>query len=194
MLTLKLGARFRLLKQLQVLGHLAACMECIAPFWLELQSWPGRHAQLSSLHQWLGKKAEHTYYCERVHPSWNHVKPKQLILLNVSYIVDKVLCQFQGEKHVVFLVILAVARRVVWMTQKKGFYDGANFSHRDLILFFRHQLRVKIRCDRKHLDRITLDGRWVHAVSLVMQKGATLEPPFPPHGDYGPDPLEPHPW
>ena len=29
-----------------------------------------------------------------------------------------------------------------------------------IFLFFRHQLRVKIRCDRKHLDRITFNKRW----------------------------------
>ena len=55
----------------------------------------------------------------------------------------------------VFLAILAVARMLIWTTQKKGLYDSANFSHRDLIWFFRHQLRVKIRCDRKHLNCIT---------------------------------------
>ena len=56
------------------------------------------------------------------------------MLLNVGYIVDNVLPQFQGEKHVVFLVILAVARMVIWTTRNKQLYDAANFSHRDLIL------------------------------------------------------------
>ena len=77
---------------------------------------------------------------------------------------------FQGEKHVVFLVIQAVARMVIWETQNKGLCDGANF-YRDLILFFRHQLRVKIRCDRKRFDCIPLVKRWMHAVSLVVHKG-----------------------
>ena len=58
-----------------------------------------------------------------------------------------------------FLAILAVARMVIWMTQKNGLYDDANFTHRDLISFFRHQLRVKIRCDRKRLEHIIFD-RW----------------------------------
>ena len=69
--------------------------------------------------------------------------------LDVGYVVDNVSPPFQGEKRVVFLVILAVARMVIWQTRNKGLYEGANFSYRDLILFFRHQLRVKIRCDRK---------------------------------------------
>ena len=96
----------------------------------------------------------------------------------------------------VFFVILAVARMVIWETRNKGLYEGENFSYRDLILFFRHLLRVKIRCDRRRLDRITFSKRWVHAASLVVCKGATLEssfPPLPAHGDDGPCPSGPHP-
>ena len=103
---------------------------------------------------------------------------------------------FQSEKRVMFLAIIAVARMVIWTTRKKGLYDGANFSHQDLILFFRHWLRVKIRCHRKRLDRITFDTRWVYAASLVVRKGAMLESsfsPLPAHGDDGPGLSGPHP-
>ena len=113
----------------------------------------------------------------------------QLVLLDVGYVVDNILPPFQGEKRVVFLAILAVARMVIWTTRNKGLYDDANFSHRDL--YFRHQLRVKIRCDRKRLDRITFSKRWVNAASLVVRKGATLEssfPSLPAHGVYGTGP------
>ena len=84
---------------------------------------------------------------------------------------------------------------VIWMTQKKGLYDDANFSYRDLVYYLRHQLRVKIRCDRKHLDRITFNKRWLNAASLVVKKGAMLEssfPPLPAHGIYGMGPSGPH--
>ena len=152
----------------------------------------------------LEETAEHAFsYCERVRPFWDHVgewtaciEPKQLVLLDVGYIVDNVLPPIQGEKSVVFLVILAVARMVIWITRKKGLYDDANFSHRDLVLYFRHQLRVKIRCDRKRLYRITFSRRWGNAASLVVKKGATLKssfPPLPPHDVYGTGPSGPHP-
>ena len=152
----------------------------------------------------LEETAEHAfYYCERVRPFWDHVgewtariEPKHLVLLGVGYVVDNVLPPFQGEKRVVFLAILAVARMVIWTTRKKGLYDDANFSHHDLVLYFRHSLRVKIRCDRKRLDRITFSRRWVNAASLVVRKGAMLEssfPPLPAHGVYGMGPSEPHP-
>ena len=81
------------------------------------------------------------------------------MLLDVGYVVDNVLPPFQDEKPMVFLAILAVARMVIWTTRNMGLYDDANFSHRDLVLYFRQQLKVKIRSDRKHLDRITFSKR-----------------------------------
>ena len=146
----------------------------------------------------LEETAEHAfYYCERVRPFWDHVgewtariEPKKLVLLDVGYVVDCVLPPFHGEKRVVFLAILAAARMVIWTTQNKGMYDDANFSHRDLVLYFRHQLRVKIQCDRKRLDRITFSKR-VTAASLVVRKVAMLEssfPPLPAYGVYGTGP------
>ena len=66
----------------------------------------------------LKETAEHAFnYCQRVSPFWDHIgewkdpiEPKQLVLLDVCYVVDNVLPPFQGEKRVVFLAILAVAR------------------------------------------------------------------------------------
>ena len=140
----------------------------------------------------MEETAEHAfYYCEQVDPFWDHVREwtarieaKQLVLLDVGYAVHNVLSPFQGDKRVVFLAILALDRMVIWTMRKMGLYDDVNLSHCDLSLYFRHQLRVKIRCDRKRLDRITFYKRWVNVASLVVRKGATLEssflPPLPP--------------
>ena len=72
----------------------------------------------------LEETAEHAfYYCERVRLFWDRIgewtariEPKQLMLLDVGYIVDNVFPPFQGEKHVMFLTILAVARMMIWTT------------------------------------------------------------------------------
>ena len=48
--------------------------------------------------------------------------------LDVGYLVDNVLPPFQGEKCVVFLAILAVARMVICTTRNMELYDDANFS------------------------------------------------------------------
>ena len=101
------------------------------------------------------------------------------MLLDVGYVVDDVLPPFQGEKRVVFPTILAVARMVIWATRNKGLYADANFSHRDLVLYFRHQLRVKIRCDRKRLDRITFSKRWVNAVASPRRKNLVRPTIYP---------------
>ena len=121
------------------------------------------------------------YYCEQVDPFWDHlrewtarIEAKQLVLLDVGYVVDNVLSPFQGEKRVVFLAILAPDRMVIWTTRKKGLYDDAKLSHCDLSLYFRHQLRVKIRCDRKRLDRITFYKRWVNVAKKVGHVGVLL--------------------
>ena len=116
------------------------------------------------------------------------------MLRDVDYVVDNVLPPFQGEKPVVFHAILAVTRMVTGTTHKKGLYDDANFFHRNLVLYFRHQLRV--RCNSKCLDCITFDKRWMNAASLVVRKVAMLESSFPPllaHDIYSTGPLGPHP-
>ena len=102
------------------------------------------------------------YYCELVCPFWSHVgewtariDPKHLVLINIGDVVDNVDPLYLGEKHMVFLTILAEARMVICTIWKKGLYDNTNFSHCDLIIFFRHQLKVKIRSNRKCLDCIT---------------------------------------
>ena len=49
----------------------------------------------------LGETTEHAYYCKQVRPFWDHVRewtariePKQLVLLDVGYVVDNVLPPF----------------------------------------------------------------------------------------------------
>ena len=151
-LSLELGARIELLEQLRVLAHLATCSECVTPSRLELQSGPADMPDCACCGSGLEETAEHAFcYCERVRPfsdyvgEWTaRIKPKQLVLLNVGYVVDNVLPPFQGEKRVAFFAILAVARMVIWTSRNKGLYDDVNFSHHDLVSYFRHQLRVNV--------------------------------------------------
>ena len=163
---MELGASFGLLGQLRVLAHLAACTERAVPCQLGIQCLTDMFDCLRSSSGQKETALHAFYYCERVRLFWSHVgewtariNPKQLVLLDVSYVVDNADPSYRGEKRVVFITILAVARMVILTMRKKGLYDDASFSHRDLILFFRHQLRVKIRCDGKRLDRIIFGKR-----------------------------------
>ena len=107
----------------------------------------------------LEETASHAfYYCEQVHSFWSHVEEwtarislKQLVLIDVGYVVNNVDPPYQGEKRMVFLAILAMARMVIWDTRNKGLYEDANFSHRDLILFF--SISLKSRSD-------TIENAW----------------------------------
>ena len=180
---------------------LAASSKRVGPQRLGLQSMHSRYAWLPPLRQWLRGNGFARLLLLRAGShveEWTaRISPRELVLLVVGYVVDNVNPPFQGEKRVVFLVILAMAIMVIWQMRNKGLYEGANFSYCDLILFFRHQLRVKIRSDRRRLDRITFSKKWVHAASLVVCKGATLEsafPPLPVHGDDDLGPSGPHPW
>ena len=121
------------------------------------------------------------YDCKRVRPLWDHVgevktriDPEQLVLLDVGYVVDNSDPPKRGEKQKVYLTIL-----MVWTTWMKALYEGKSFSHLDLIILFRHQLTVKIRCDGRNLDHITFSKRWMTAASLVVRKGTMLESSFP---------------
>ena len=82
----------------------------------------------------LEETAEHAfYYCEQVRLFWDHVGGRKARIQPKQLDDDYVLPPFQSEKRVMFLAILAVARMEIWTTRKKGLYDDANFSHRDLI-------------------------------------------------------------
>ena len=52
--------------------------------------------------------------------------------LDVGYVMDNIDHPYRGEKRVVFLTILAMARMVIWETQKMRLYNGTNFSHHGL--------------------------------------------------------------
>ena len=165
---MELDARFGLLEQLRVLAHRAACTERVAPCRQGIQSRFDRHTLLPPLRQWPGRNDFSRLLLLRAGspvlesrrgvygPHRSQTARAARRWLGRGQCWPSV---YRGEMHVVFLPILAVARIVIWTTRKKGLYDGANFSHRYLILFFRHRLRVKIRCDRKSLDRITFEKR-----------------------------------
>jgi len=131
----------------------------------------------------LEETAEHAFFhCSRVHQFWEYVNevtariaPNQWVPLDVGYIVDNVSPPFSGEKQKVFFAILAVARMVVWTTRNKELHGSEELSCRDLITYFKHQLRVKIRCDRRMLKPMTFNERWINAASLCVRTRAGVE-------------------
>ena len=98
-LPLELGARIELLEQLRVFAHLRLARNSLPllglNFRASLVDVPDCACSSSSLEE----IAEHAfYYCEQVDPFWDHVRKwtarieaKQLVPLDVGYLVDNVL-------------------------------------------------------------------------------------------------------
>ena len=74
---------------------------------------------------------------------------------------------------------------VIRTSWQKELFARVNFSHYNLIYFFRQQLKIKIKCVRKGLNRITFDERRVKAARLVVRKGTTLDSSFSSLPVYG---------
>ena len=135
----------------------------------------------------MEETAQHAFFhCRKLQLLWSYVeevtarlRPDLRILLDVAYVCDNMAPPLKGVKRMVFLAILAVARMVVWTTRLSELHDGEVLSENHLVDFFKHQLKVKIRCDRTRLSRQEFNERWVEAVSLVVWKGAKWEFFFP---------------
>ena len=62
-------------------------------------------------------------------------------------------------------------RVVIWTTRKKEIYEDESFSSQTLVSFFKHQIKVKIRSERKRLSSLEFGKRWVTVVRLCRVVG-----------------------
>ena len=119
-------------------------------------------------------------WCSKVQALWVYVReligritPNQFTpVLDAAYIVDSVFPSWPRRKCFAFLQILAVARMVVWTTRLAEYYEGTHITDQDLIRYFKHQLKVKIRCDQDRLPRRVFYDRWTVLASLVVWEGS----------------------
>lgn len=80
-----------------------------------------------------------------------HIDGKHPLFLDAIYVSEKIDLLQSWENRMVFLAILAVARMVSWITCLKKVYKGTSVPCRDLIVYFKHLLKMKIRCYWKRL-------------------------------------------
>ncbi|CAE1313253.1 unnamed protein product [Acanthosepion pharaonis] len=131
----------------------------------------------------LEETAAHAFYhCPQVRPLWDHVgeltarlAPEQLVSIDRAYACDNVSPPYSGMKRMVFLTLMATARMVIWTTRKEEILRGNRLPHSDLNRFFEHQLKMKIRSDRKRLHSTVSSERWVKEASLLRVNGASLD-------------------
>lgn len=68
------------------------------------------------------------------------------------------------------MCLLSIMRVIVWTTRSKRFYGGE-----ELICFFKHQPKVKIRVERAWFPSSISNERCVRFLQLVRVRGADLE-------------------
>ena len=65
-------------------------------------------------------------------------------------------------------------RVVIWTTRKKELCEDESFSSQTLVAFFKHQIKVKIRSERRRLSSLEFGERWVTVARLCRVVGANL--------------------
>ena len=73
----------------------------------------------------------------------------KFFVLEASSVCSNVVPKLNRQEHYVFLCLLGVMRVVIWTTRKKELYEDESFSSQTLVAFFKHQIKVKIRSERK---------------------------------------------
>lgn len=74
-----------------------------------------------------------------------------------------------------FFLLLGIMRFVIRKMGQEDFYGDGKFSTSQLIVFFKHQLKVKIRAKRRRLSSAKFSERWVNVLRLVHFRRANLE-------------------
>ena len=91
----------------------------------------------------------------------------KFFVLEASSVCRKVIPKLNRQGHYVFLCLLGVMRVVIWTTRKEELYEdpGGNFKH---------QIKVKLRSERKILSSLEFGERWVTVARLCRVVGASL--------------------
>ena len=75
----------------------------------------------------------------------------KFFVLEASSVCSNVVPKLNRLEHYVFLCLLGVMHVVIWTTRMKELFEDESFSSQTLVTFFKHQIKVKIRSERKRL-------------------------------------------
>ena len=98
----------------------------------------------------------------------------KFFVLEASSVCSNVVPKLNRQEHYVFLCLLCVMHVVIWTTRKKELCEDESFSSQTLVAFFKHQIKVKIRSERKRLSSLEFGERWVTVARLCRVVGASL--------------------
>ena len=130
----------------------------------------------------LEETISHTFFhCPVVRPLCKLLEGYMVRILNGKFFVleassvcSNVVPKLNRPEHYVFLCLLGVMRVVIWTTRKKELFEDESFSSQTLVAFFKHQIKVKIRSERKRLSSLEFGERWVTVARLCRVVGANL--------------------
>ena len=98
----------------------------------------------------------------------------KFFILEASSVCSNVVLRLNRQEHYVFLCLLGNMRVVIWTMRKKELYEDESFSPQILVFFLKHQIKVKIRSERKRLSLLEFGKRSVTVVRLCHVVGASL--------------------
>ena len=98
----------------------------------------------------------------------------KFFVLEACSVCSNVVPKLNRQEHYVFLCLLRVMRVVIWTTRKRELYEDESFSSQTLVAFFEHQIKVKIRSERKRLSLMEFGKSWVTVARLCRVVGASL--------------------
>ena len=71
----------------------------------------------------------------------------KIFVQEASCVCSNVVPRLNRQEHYVFLCLLGIMYVMIWTTRK----EDESFSSQTLVSFFKHQIKVKIRSERKRL-------------------------------------------
>ena len=130
----------------------------------------------------LEESIDHAFFqCPVVRPLCKLLEGYMVRILNGKFFVledssvfSNMVLRLNRQKHYVFLCLLGIMRIMIWTTRKKELYEDESFSSQILVSFFKHQIKVKIRSERKRLSSLEFGKRWVTVARLCRVVGTSL--------------------
>ena len=96
-------------------------------------------------------------------------------VLEASSVCSNVVPSLDRKIHYVFLCLLGIMRVVIWTTRNMVVHEGESFSSWALVAFYKHQIKVKIKSERKRLSSVVFGERWLQTSRMCRVKGTDLE-------------------
>lgn len=147
-------------------------MHCLSMTWVSKRAWQTGLIVIGEIVGWRKRQitpSSTISWCTRfgtLSANYRHVSIRNILSIDMAYVCDNVSPPWSWVKRLVFLMLLTVARMVMWVTQTGSIIWNERYSHnQDLTAFF--MLKVKIRTDKMWIVSADFSEGWVRLANLV---------------------------